>query len=196
MVNPNPVTPPANTPALASASDSLEARLVAFMDKVEGKFTLLGQDMGKLRDRIGKGSDSPASAPAANGATQTAPAGLTAADLMAAMNLGALRAGLTKAQQEALDGQIAGGRSFVDALAFAEFAKLGAQAPASNASGATPAVAPPTQGVASTHLPTQPDQPADLASLFEIKAKDPVRYKAIMDDPSFDPSALQYRVKR
>lgn len=169
------------TPKPAEGSEQGEANtgaipeeLKAFMEEVRGKFTQVGKDLGKMRERV---KDAP-SKPKADESEATPTPTVSPADLEAAMAIGRTEAQLSAEQ-------IKSAQSLREALGldFQGYATL-LDNMKQSATGATPAAPkPPTHGA--TPAPNKAGVPVPT-TLAQWRALTPAQQDALMSDSAFD----------
>lgn len=182
-----PITPP-TTPTVPATPPAPEmpAYFQAFVDKVEGQFKQIGQDFGRIRDKL-PGKQSEPAAPSENKPS----VGL---DVMSTVKLGRLMEKLPASVQARVEAKLEKGVDISSVYEYASdvFESLSGANPGTNKlpnAGDRPPVAPIGEP-ASGEPRTQPMHPRSKAEFFALKASDPARYKLLMADNSFDPNIL------
>lgn len=178
--------PPAAPAPAANAEPEPPAWFKSFAEKVEGKFTQIGQDFGRVREKL---KAEPEGAKPAD----AAPAAVTREDLTAALTLGSLMAGLPESAREKINARVAK-QGYSAALEFAQ--DLAALLPAAKADGspAEPKRPAPPGLPASGAQSLTPSRPRSKQEYFALKTSDPAAFKALERDDSFDPNNLPSRV--
>lgn len=112
------------------SSDSI----AAFMEEMRGKFSQVGKDLGRLRDKLEQPSKS------ATPKTKTEHPGDTSRDeLFAAVRYGEVVRDVPKTVRDQLDGMLREGRSFADVMLIAEMIKTSLAETATEVRQPTPA---------------------------------------------------------
>src|SRR5262245_44139828 len=107
-------TPAPDTTTAPAADDTPPKWFTHFVERIEGKVSLLGKDLGKIREQAKLKPSSAASANegAADGGAAIAPKSVTHEDIGAAMRLGHLMAKLTPEAAAHLQEMIDSGKSY------------------------------------------------------------------------------------
>jgi len=174
--------PEGEQPTAPNGDASPPAWFTSFSEKIEGRISQLGKDLGKVR-HMAKGT---ATAPQAEeGATPAEPTtdspqgAMTRDEVLAAQKLGRLQASLPDSAQEYLDGRVAGGASFEDVLREAELIKRFARG------GAKPSAPVPPGHAATAPANPQGSVPSTMQELVELRKRDPDAYRRAVDSPDF-----------
>lgn len=189
---PAPASPGAPSPEPTLADVLAEVR--NFKAEVEGRFQKTTKDLLGVRHDVSRTKGG-----APSGEPQPAPP-VTADDLNAAMRLGGVAAGLPPAARARVEAMTAEGRSYRDALAFAEALAesisqvKGSETPPSNGQAPSATPRPTFTGSSATpaHSPAV-SLPGSLQELQAIARQDKARFKAIMATEGFDPYKLPAR---
>lgn len=161
------------------SDDQPPAWFKAYADKVDGKFTQVGKDLGRLRGKVKSEDQQPEQQPA-----------MTRDELLAAQELGRVQAGLTDEANAMIADMLDDGASFRDALRMAKMAK--AMAPANGAQNKSPAE--PRRQAPSPKAPKHPKSVDEYMALQrkanggDQSAKD--RIEALSQDSTFDLNTL------
>lgn len=199
--SPNGAAPPGSTPAGGSPDPTIAdvlKSLEAFKADVDGRLKATTKDLLGVRADFARVKGQ--GRPVADEHQPPPPAPVTQDDLTAAMRLGEVKAGLPEKARARIDALTAEGRSYRDALAFAEtLAETISQVQGSvtppvsgQPASVTPRVAVTGSSATPAHSPVV-SLPGTLEELKAIALKDPLRFKAIMATDGFDPYKLPPR---
>jgi hypothetical protein len=157
-----------------AAADAPPKYFTEFVESVNGRLSLIGKDLGKVREKS-KGdaaiaSDGPSAA--------NAPKAVTIEDLGAAMKLGQHLAKLPAAAAEHVQSMLEQGKSYSEALSAAELIAKFSSAEASSSANQNPA---PAAIAASAKPQTSPAWPRTQEELRKLSRENPKLFNELMD---------------
>ena len=195
---PNGAAPPSDP---ADPLAALRREFSAFVQKVDGKLTTVGQDLGRIRDRI---KDTPKEAEGQTGSppgdqTGNQPGTIDRSEGIAMMRLGRLQAGLPDEVQKEIDDMLENGSSYVEATNHARAVKRGMELAATAGVAGGPKIPTTLPGKAATAPGATPPEAYPktereylrlVKAAVQGDAQAVKRRDAIHADPNFHPEDL------